>query len=71
MLITTYETVLSDCEHLASIKWASLVVDEAQRLKCDTSALYSRLFDLDFKHCVLITGTPLQVSLASWLALFT
>jgi chromodomain-helicase-DNA-binding protein 1 len=62
ILITTYETIISDYETLGTIRWAALIVDEAQRLKNDASALYQRLFEFRSSHRVLITGTPLQVS---------
>ena len=61
MLITTYETALSDAQVLGQIRWAALVVDEAQRLKNDGSALYQELMQFSSQHRILITGTPLQV----------
>ena len=60
ILITTYETALSDAQDLGQIGWAALIVDEAQRLKNDESALYLALSEFNSKHRVLITGTPLQ-----------
>ena len=33
ILLTTYEVVLADVEHLADIRWRYVVVDEAHRLK--------------------------------------
>ena len=40
-VITTYELVLKDREHLGCIDWAYLMVDEAHRLKNNESALYT------------------------------
>ncbi len=37
-----------------------LVVDEAHRLKNPGSRLFEQLSSLPHKHCVLLTGTPLQ-----------
>jgi hypothetical protein len=64
IMITSYEMMVNQADQMQQIKWAVLMVDEAQRLKSHTSALYEKLFDMDFNHCVLITGTPLQVRLS-------
>ena len=61
ILITTYETILSDWQFLSEIHWAELIVDEAQRLKNDESALYTKLITFRTDHRILVTGTPLQV----------
>lgn len=42
------------------IKWAGLIVDEAQRLKNDQSQIYKALLDLKIPFRILMTGTPLQ-----------
>lgn len=59
-LITTFEMVLKDSSILRDIKWASLIVDEAHRLKNSESALYKELSQWNFKSKLLVTGTPLQ-----------
>eukprot|EP00051_Salpingoeca_urceolata_P016866 m.226706 g.226706 ORF g.226706 m.226706 type:complete len:1728 (+) comp18803_c0_seq1:562-5745(+) len=69
VLITTYETVRTDADELSTIKWASMMVDEAHRLKNDSSALYKTLCTFDTCHKMLITGTPLQNSLRELWAL--
>ena len=62
-LLTTYEILLKDKEFLGSFAWASLIVDEAHRLKNDDSLLYRTLMEFRTNHRLLITGTPLQNSL--------
>lgn len=42
------------------IKWAGLVVDEAQALKNDENTLYKALNSLRIPFKLLLTGTPLQ-----------
>ena len=37
-----------------------LIVDEAHRLKNNTSRLFEELITIPYDHCVLLTGTPLQ-----------
>lgn len=54
---------------LGSVNWATLIVDEAHRLKNDDSLLYKTLFEFNSNHRLLITGTPLQNSLKELWAL--
>ncbi|NWI60833.1 CHD1L protein, partial [Calyptomena viridis] len=66
-LLTTYEvcdpltedTVLC----LFSFNWAALVVDEAHRLKNQSSLLYKTLSEFSVGFSLLLTGTPVQNSL--------
>ena len=69
VLVTTYELVLKDAAHLARIRWAYLVVDEAHRLKNADAALYRGLGSMHFRNKLLVTGTPLQNSLRELWAL--
>lgn len=61
--MTTYEILLKDKAFLSQVSWASLIVDEAHRLKNDASQLYKALFAFDTDTRLLVTGTPLQNSL--------
>lgn len=63
VLLTTFELVLKDREILGNMKWASLIVDEAHRLKNSESQLHDVLKDFQTAHRLLITGTPLQNSI--------
>ncbi len=56
-----YELILADHEHLGAISWATMLIDEAHRLKNVESALHQRLSAFRTAHRVLVTGTPLQV----------
>uniref|UniRef100_A0A663DQ54 Chromodomain-helicase-DNA-binding protein 1-like n=1 Tax=Aquila chrysaetos chrysaetos TaxID=223781 RepID=A0A663DQ54_AQUCH len=61
-LLTTYEgsnAVLC----LFSFNWAALVVDEAHRLKNQSSLLYKTLSEFSVGFSLLLTGTPIQNSL--------
>ena len=70
-LVTTYEYVLRDAPMLGKIKWTSLLVDEAHRLKNDASQLFKAMNDFHTDHRLLITGTPLQNTLRElWCLLF-
>jgi len=59
-IITTFEMVLKDASILRDVRWASLIVDEAHRLKNTESALYREISQWSFKSKLLVTGTPLQ-----------
>jgi superfamily II DNA or RNA helicase len=59
ILITTYEVVLKDINVLSKIKWRTLIVDEAHRLKNSRSRLFDELATVPRDYCVLLTGTPL------------
>ncbi|GJS13973.1 chromatin remodeling 4-like protein isoform X1 [Tanacetum coccineum] len=63
VLLTTYEMVLADSNHLSKVPWEVLIVDEGHRLKNSGSKLFSLLNTFSFQHRVLLTGTPLQNNL--------
>lgn len=59
VLITTYELILKDIDVLSRIRWKTLIVDEAHRLKNPDSKLFADLASVPRDYCVLLTGTPL------------
>jgi len=63
VLVTSYEMVLADARHLAPIEWDLVVVDESHRLKNRDSKLFRELSRFRAKHCVMLTGTPVQNSI--------
>jgi chromodomain-helicase-DNA-binding protein 1 len=69
VLVTSYDYILADAEHLKAIKWQVLAVDEAHRLKNRESQLYGKLNSFGIPCKVLITGTPIQNNLAELSAL--
>ncbi|KAH7106747.1 SNF2 family N-terminal domain-containing protein [Auriculariales sp. MPI-PUGE-AT-0066] len=64
VMLATYETITSAKDGFATFKsvpyWECIVVDEAQRLKSDSSLLFKRLNELKVQHRILMTGTPLN-----------
>ncbi|XP_062451236.1 chromodomain-helicase-DNA-binding protein 1-like isoform X2 [Rhea pennata] len=60
VLLTTYEICLKDAVFLKCFKWAALVVDEAHRLKNQSSLLHRTLSEFSVGFNLLLTGTPIQ-----------
>lgn len=62
VVVTSYDAAADEsCRRFfKGVSWASLVVDEGQRLKNDRSQLYAALNALKVPFKVLLTGTPLQ-----------
>ena len=71
VLITTDTIFLKDQSFLGKIMWNHLVVDEAHRLKNNTSQLTQALRPLHCLHTVLMTGTPIQNNLHELYTLLT
>ena len=70
LLITTYTHVNIDVVNLKKIKWETVVVDEAQRLKNKESKLYKLCDRLKTRFKLLLTGTPIQNSIEELINLF-
>ncbi|GAB6019372.1 hypothetical protein CHUAL_000960 [Chamberlinius hualienensis] len=64
VIITSYQIILKDIDVLKKFKWTYLIVDEGQRIKNMNCLLIARLKLLYTKNRLLMTGTPLQNSLA-------
>jgi chromodomain-helicase-DNA-binding protein 4 len=62
IVVTSYQSAVTDAATLRRIPWQGLIVDEGQRLKSDATQLYTELQRYKFSHKVLLTGTPLQNS---------
>ncbi|XP_049638338.1 chromodomain-helicase-DNA-binding protein 1-like [Suncus etruscus] len=63
VLLTTFEFCLKDASFLKSFSWSVLIVDEAHRLKNQSSLLYQTLSEFSVTFSLLLTGTPVQNSL--------
>ena len=70
-LLTHYDLAMRDARALRSLPggWGLLVVDEGHRLKNADARLATALRSLTAAHRILLTGTPLQNSLAELWAL--
>ncbi|CAN8074376.1 unnamed protein product [Agarophyton chilense] len=68
-LLTTPELLMQDVDYLGEFRWSMIAVDEAHRLKNETSALHITLASLRSANRLLVTGTPLQNSVRELWAL--
>ncbi|PFH54826.1 hypothetical protein AMATHDRAFT_134744 [Amanita thiersii Skay4041] len=64
VLVATYEALLNIKDFAPVFKsqprWEVLIVDEGQRLKNDASLLFKKLNELNSRHRIIMTGTPLN-----------
>jgi SWI/SNF-related matrix-associated actin-dependent regulator of chromatin subfamily A member 5 len=61
--VTTYEVCNIEKSALQKFCWTYFIVDEAHRLKNESSALSKTVRSFETSNRILITGTPLQNSL--------
>jgi ATP-dependent DNA helicase len=62
VVITTYEMIIKDRAHLAKHDWGQVIVDEGHRLKNMDSILMREIKKYPSAGRMLLTGTPLHVS---------
>ena len=60
VVITTYSLALRDKEHLAPINWEYVVVDEAQNIKNEAAKQTQAIKNLNTRHKIALTGTPVE-----------
>jgi SNF2 family DNA or RNA helicase len=60
IVITTYSLALRDREHLASIEWEYVVVDEAQNIKNEAAKQSQAIKALKARYKIALTGTPVE-----------
>ena len=63
VVVTTYEMIIKDRKHLARYDWGQVIVDEGHRLKNMDSILMREIKKYPSAGRLLLTGTPLHVSL--------
>ncbi|KAL8590096.1 hypothetical protein ACOMHN_034327 [Nucella lapillus] len=69
VVITSYQLVIQDVKYFQRIKWQYLVLDEAQAIKSTSSARWKILLGFNCRNRLLLTGTPIQNSMAELWAL--
>eukprot|EP00965_Chrysotila_dentata_P230567 6197842-Pleurochrysis_carterae.AAC.2 len=71
LMVTSYENFVCELASLSLVKWQYVVIDEAHRLKNPQSRLHAAVRGLESEHLTLLTGTPVQNSVAELVALMT
>uniref|UniRef100_A0AC34Q1V0 Uncharacterized protein n=1 Tax=Panagrolaimus sp. JU765 TaxID=591449 RepID=A0AC34Q1V0_9BILA len=62
-VVTSYEMILKCLATLRKITWQFVIIDEGHRIKNEKSLLSLKIRELQAKHRLLLTGTPLQNNL--------
>ena len=63
LIITTYGTIRNDYELLANVCFNYLILDESQNIKNSGSKTYQAVCEIQAKHRLVLTGTPIENSL--------
>ncbi|XP_060081949.1 chromatin-remodeling ATPase INO80-like [Ylistrum balloti] len=69
VVITSYQLVIQDVKYFQRIKWQYMILDEAQALKSSSSVRWKILLGFNCRNRLLLTGTPIQNSMAELWAL--
>jgi SNF2 family DNA or RNA helicase len=70
IILTSYALANLDEEELASYKWSSIVLDEAQNIKNAQTKQSRAVRHLDAWHKVALTGTPMENRLSELWSIF-
>ena len=69
ILLVTYDVFLKDIEYMEKINWEVLVLDEGHRIKNGQGKKNQVFTNINAKHRIILTGTPIQNSLVELWAL--
>eukprot|EP00127_Corallochytrium_limacisporum_P005802 Clim_evm20s211 gene=Clim_evmTU20s211 len=69
VVVTNYQLVVSDANYFQRVKWQYMILDEAQAIKSSSSIRWKTLLGFNCRNRLLLTGTPIQNSMAELWAL--
>ncbi|CAH0390890.1 unnamed protein product [Bemisia tabaci] len=69
VVITSYQLVITDFKYFNRIQWQYLILDEAQAIKSSSSMRWKLLLEFSCRNRLLLSGTPIQNSMAELWAL--
>lgn len=69
VVITSYQLIVADHKYFNRIKWQYMVLDEAQAIKSSSSVRWKLLLGFNCRNRLLLSGTPIQNSMAELWAL--
>ncbi len=64
VILTTYQTALRDEELLSRMAFEYIVLDESQQIKNKDSKVFRAINQLDGRHKISLSGTPIENSLS-------
>jgi len=70
VLLTTYGTVIRDCDDLRGIGFHYIILDEAQAIKNPSSQIGKAVRSLDGRYHLALSGTPIENNLSELWSLF-
>ena len=70
VIVTSYGVVRNDIEYLRNYPFQMVILDESQYVKNTTSLAYKAVIQLASNHRMVLTGTPVENSLADLWAQF-
>jgi len=68
-VVTSYQLAVLDERTLNRVKWSYIILDEAQAIKNVASQRWGILLQLKSRNKLLLTGTPIQNTMAELWAL--
>ncbi|CAG0916948.1 unnamed protein product [Notodromas monacha] len=69
VMITSYQLVVSDFKYFQKLQWQYMILDEAQAIKSTNSQRWKTLLGFQCRNRLLLSGTPIQNSMAELWAL--
>lgn len=69
VVITSYQLIITDNKYFNKIKWQYMILDEAQAIKSTSSMRWKTLLGFNCRNRLLLSGTPIQNSMAELWAL--
>ncbi|KAG0425544.1 hypothetical protein HPB47_027316 [Ixodes persulcatus] len=69
VVVTSYQLVVQDVKYFQRIRWQYMVLDEAQAIKSTSSVRWKILLAFHCRNRLLLTGTPIQNTMAELWAL--
>eukprot|EP00049_Salpingoeca_infusionum_P019547 m.362363 g.362363 ORF g.362363 m.362363 type:complete len:1404 (+) comp20404_c0_seq1:299-4510(+) len=69
VMVTSYDVVVRDAKFINKLKWQYMILDEAQAIKSSRSNRWNVLLKFNCRNRLLLTGTPIQNTMAELWAL--
>ena len=69
IVITTYQTLLSDVSLFNGFRFDNLIIDEAQNIKNKRSKTYQAISSVSASMKIILTGTPIENNISEFIGL--